>query len=50
MGLICYSPLAGGLLSGALKKVSEGRRNEEYMRGEIEANRAQLEPWEALCA
>ena len=35
---------------GALKKVSEGRRNEEYMRGEIEANRAQLEPWEALCA
>ena len=33
MGLICYSPLAGGLLSGALKKVTEGRRNEEYMRG-----------------
>ena len=35
-----YSPLAGGLLAGALQKVDEGRRNEEYMRGEIEANRA----------
>ena len=50
MGLICYSPLAGGLLAGALQKVDAGRRNEQYMRGEIEANRAKLEPWEALCA
>ena len=50
MGLICYSPLAGGLLAGALGKVEAGRRGEEYMRGEIEANRAKLEPWEALCA
>jgi aryl-alcohol dehydrogenase-like predicted oxidoreductase len=49
MGLICYSPLAGGLLAGALQKVEAGRRGEEYMRGEIEANRAKLEPWEALC-
>jgi aryl-alcohol dehydrogenase-like predicted oxidoreductase len=50
MGLIPYSPLSGGLLAGALQKVDEGRRGEEYMRQEIESNRAKLEPWEALCA
>jgi aryl-alcohol dehydrogenase-like predicted oxidoreductase len=50
MGLIAYSPLSGGLLAGALSKVEAGRRGEEYMRGEIEAHRARLEPWEALCA
>ena len=50
MGLICYSPLSGGLLAGALQKVEAGRRGEEYMRGEIEANRTKLQPWEALCA
>ena len=50
MGLIPWSPLSGGLLAGALKKVGEGRRGTEYMRGEIEANRSKLEPWEKLCA
>ena len=33
MGLIPWSPLSGGLLAGALSKVEEGRRGEEYMRG-----------------
>ena len=50
MGLISYSPLAGGLLAGALSKVEEGRRGTEYMRGEIEANRSKLATWEKLCA
>jgi aryl-alcohol dehydrogenase-like predicted oxidoreductase len=50
MGLIAYSPLSGGLLAGALSKVEAGRRGEGYMRGEIEAHRERLEPWEALCA
>jgi aryl-alcohol dehydrogenase-like predicted oxidoreductase len=50
MGLIAYSPLSGGLLAGALSKVEAGRRGEGYMRGEIEAHRSRLEPWEALCA
>jgi aryl-alcohol dehydrogenase-like predicted oxidoreductase len=50
MGLIPASPLSGGVLAGALSKVEEGRRGEEYMRGEIEALRSKLEPWEALCA
>ena len=41
MGLIPWSPLAGGLLAGALKKVAEGRRGDEYMQGEIEQHREQ---------
>ncbi len=48
-GLIPYSPLGGGLLAGALGKVTEGRRSQDYMVGEIEQNRQQLERWEALC-
>jgi aryl-alcohol dehydrogenase-like predicted oxidoreductase len=49
MGLIPWSPLAGGLLAGALEKVTEGRRSQDYMLAEIEARRPQLERWEALC-
>jgi aryl-alcohol dehydrogenase-like predicted oxidoreductase len=50
MGLIPYSPLAGGLLAGALKKVSEGRRSTEYMLEEIENERDRLERYEKICA
>ena len=50
MGLIPWSPLAGGLLAGALKKVTEGRRGDAYMQSEIEQHRAKLEKYEALCA
>jgi aryl-alcohol dehydrogenase-like predicted oxidoreductase len=50
MGFIPYSPLAGGLLAGALNKVTEGRRNDEYMQGEIEQHRPKLERYEKLCA
>ncbi|MGZ8594402.1 MAG: aldo/keto reductase [Actinomycetota bacterium] len=50
MGLIPWSPLAGGLLAGALEKVEKGwRRSQEYMAGEIEDHRDQLVKWEALC-
>ena len=49
MGLIAYSPLAGGLLAGALEKVNEGRRSQGYMVGEIESNRPKLDQWETLC-
>jgi aryl-alcohol dehydrogenase-like predicted oxidoreductase len=49
MGLIPYSPLGGGLLAGALEKVTEGRRSTDYMRGEVETYRDQLERYEALC-
>jgi aryl-alcohol dehydrogenase-like predicted oxidoreductase len=49
MGLIPYSPLGGGLLAGALGKVTEGRRSGEYMQGEIDSIRDRLERWESLC-
>jgi aryl-alcohol dehydrogenase-like predicted oxidoreductase len=49
MGLISYSPLGGGLLAGALEKVTEGRRSQDYMLGEIESARARLERYEAIC-
>jgi len=50
MGLIPWSPLAGGLLAGALEKVEKGwRRSQEYMAGEIDDHRDQLTKWESLC-
>lgn len=50
LGLIPWSPLAGGLLGGALAKAKEGRRASERSVGEIEKHRAKLEKYEALCA
>jgi aryl-alcohol dehydrogenase-like predicted oxidoreductase len=49
LGLIPYSPLAGGLLGGVLRKASEGRRANERMQEQIERHRPQLEAYEALC-
>ncbi len=49
MGLIPYSPLAGGLLAGALAKQKEGRRASEGKQKEIEAKRSALEAYESLC-
>ena len=45
LGLIPWSPLAGGLLGGVLQKVSEGRR----AGMDIEPHREKLEKWEGLC-
>jgi aryl-alcohol dehydrogenase-like predicted oxidoreductase len=50
LGLIPWSPLGGGILGGALKKASEGRRAAEHVQKDIEKNRPALEKWEALCA
>jgi len=49
LGLIPWSPLAGGMLGGALQKVQEGRRTEEQIQKRIEANRAKLEQYEGFC-
>lgn len=49
LGLIPWSPLAGGLLGGALEKLEKGRRASEDKQKQIEQNRPQLEKWEALC-
>jgi aryl-alcohol dehydrogenase-like predicted oxidoreductase len=49
LGLIPWSPLAGGLLGGALAKIEKGRSASEDMQKEIEKNHAKLEKWEAFC-
>ncbi len=49
LGLIPWSPLAGGMLGGALQKAQEGRRTEEQIQKRIEANRAKLEQYEGFC-
>ena len=49
MGLIPWSPLAGGLLGGILEKIKGGRRASEDMQKRIEAKRPKLEAWEAFC-
>jgi len=49
LGLIPWSPLAGGLLGGALQKVKEGRRAEKDRQNDIKKFRPQLEAWEKFC-
>jgi aryl-alcohol dehydrogenase-like predicted oxidoreductase len=49
LGLIPWSPLAGGILGGALQKIKDGRRASENAQKEIEKVRPQLEAWEAFC-
>lgn len=49
LGIIPWSPLAGGLLGGALQKASEGRRSSERAQQDIEKNRSKLEAYEGFC-
>lgn len=49
LGIIPWSPLAGGLLGGALQKTEQGRRSESGMQGTIEKNRSRLEAYEKFC-
>jgi aryl-alcohol dehydrogenase-like predicted oxidoreductase len=50
LGLIPYSPLAGGVLGGVLRKASEGRRTSDRAQKVVEKHGPQLEAYEALCA
>src|SRR6516225_7979948 len=50
VAVLPWSPLAGGLLGGVLRKAREGRRASERIAKRSERKRAQLERWEALCA
>jgi aryl-alcohol dehydrogenase-like predicted oxidoreductase len=50
VAVLPWSPLAGGLLGGVLRKAREGRRASERIVKRSERKRAQLERWEALCA
>jgi aryl-alcohol dehydrogenase-like predicted oxidoreductase len=49
LGIIPWSPLAGGLLGGVLQKITEGRRNSEHVQKAVDENRPKLEAWEGLC-
>ncbi len=49
LGLIPWSPLAGGLLGGVLGKIAGGRRASERIQKAIEKRRDQLERFEQLC-
>jgi len=50
LGIIPWSPLAGGILGGALQKAKEGRRTSERAQKRIEELHPQLEAYESLCA
>lgn len=50
LGVIPWSPLAGGLLGGVLQKIEAGRRASPQLQKEIEKHRSQLVAYEALCA
>ena len=49
LGLIPWSPLAGGLLAGVLDKVKEGRRAAEDVQKDLQEKRPRLEAWEKFC-
>ncbi len=49
MGVIPWSPLASGILAGAMKKANEGRRAQEGTAQKIEKMKPQLEKYEKLC-
>ncbi len=49
LGLIPWSPLAGGLLGGALEKLETGRRKGADFEKRVVENRDKLEKYEALC-
>jgi aryl-alcohol dehydrogenase-like predicted oxidoreductase len=50
LGLIPWSPLAGGLLGGVLGKEKAGRRGTERIQKEVERLRPALEAYESFCA
>jgi aryl-alcohol dehydrogenase-like predicted oxidoreductase len=49
VGVIPWSPLAGGLLGGILRKAREGRSASDQVRQRLERHRAQVEEYEGLC-
>ena len=49
LGLIPWSPLAGGLLGGILEKTEQGRRASEDIQKNIEKFRPRLEAYEVFC-
>jgi aryl-alcohol dehydrogenase-like predicted oxidoreductase len=50
MGVIPWSPLAGGLLGGAVQKAKGGRRASSGVAENLAKNRDAIEAYEKLCA
>lgn len=50
LGVITWSPLAGGLLGGAVAKAQQGRRASPDTQAQLERERDRIERYEALCA
>lgn len=50
LGLIPYSPLAGGLLGGVLDKESKGRRSSDSVKKGINEYSKQLRTFESFCS
>lgn len=49
LGLIPWSPLSGGLLGGAFKKLAEGRRLDDDQQQDVKKHEKQLKAYESLC-
>jgi aryl-alcohol dehydrogenase-like predicted oxidoreductase len=49
LGLIPWSPLAGGLLGGAIEKNKGVRRNDDAQAEQLEKKRDRIEKYETLC-
>ena len=49
VGVIPWSPLAGGLLGGVIEKENQGRRAGEGVQKQLEKNRDKIVAWENLC-
>ena len=50
LGVIPWSPLAGGLLGGILQKEKEGRSGGSLAQDRLSAKRSQVEAYEKFCA
>jgi len=49
LGVIPWSPLAGGLLGGILQKIKEGRRADKDTQKDVKKYHSQITAWEKFC-
>lgn len=49
LGLIPWSPLAGGLLGGILRKIDKGRSASDQIAAQLDKHRGKIEQYEAFC-
>ncbi len=49
LGLIPWSPLAGGLLGGILRKIDKGRSADDRIVAQLDRHRDKIEAYEAFC-